>query len=293
MKFAAIDIGSNALRLLVASVNKSNGNLPVKKIALTRVPVRLGEDVFSEEGRISDHKIQQLIKTLQAFKLMMEVHEVVDYRACATSAMREASNGEEVARALLERTGVSVERIDGGTESELIVSTYLKKISDSGRDFLYIDVGGGSTEVTRISKGVAEKSRSFPIGTVRILEDRVSQEHWEGLREWCRSMQGADESLTALGTGGNINKLCNLLGSKKEKPIELKKLQKVGKKLHKLSYQERMEEYDLKPDRADVIVPASDIYIDVLKESGVNEIIVPKVGLADGIITQLYSKHYT
>ncbi len=292
MKFAAIDIGSNALRLLVAEVTKSNGYLPLKKIALTRVPVRLGEDVFSR-GVISDHKIQQLIKTLQAFKLLMEVHEVVDYRACATSAMREAKNGEEVARALLERTGISVERIDGRTESELIVSTYLKKISESEQDFLYIDVGGGSTEVTRISQGRAEKSKSFPIGTVRILEDRVSQEDRENLREWCRGMQGKDEELTALGTGGNINKLCNLLGAKKGKPIELKKLQKISKKLHKLSYQERMDSYDLKPDRADVIVPASDIYIDVLKESGVNEIIVPKVGLADGIITQLYSEHYS
>ena len=293
MKFAAIDIGSNALRLLVAEVTKSNGHLPLKKIALTRMPVRLGEDVFSDRERISDHKIQQLIKTLQAFKLMMDVHEVVDYRACATSAMREAKNGDEVARALLERTGVAVERIDGRTESELIVSTYLKKISDSEQDFLYIDVGGGSTEVTRISKGVAEKSKSFPIGTVRILEDRVSQEDWEALRDWCRNIKAEDEELTALGTGGNINKLCNLIGSKKEKPIELKKLQKIGKKLRKLSYQERMEAYDLKPDRADVIVPASDIYIDVLKQSGVEEIIVPKVGLADGIITQLYSKHYS
>ncbi len=291
MKFAAIDIGSNALRLLVASVTQSNGHLPLKKIALTRVPVRLGEDVFSK-GWIGDHKIQQLIKTLQAFKLLMDVHEVVDYRACATSAMREAENGEEVARALLERTGVSVERIDGSTESEMIVSTYLKKISDSGRDFLYIDVGGGSTEISRISDGKAVKSKSFPIGTVRILEDRVAEESWEEMMQWCHQMQGENEELTALGTGGNINKLCNLLGSKKEKPIELKKLQKLAKKLQKLSYQKRMEEYDLKPDRADVIVPASKIYIDVLQESGVNEIIVPKVGLADGIITQLYSKHY-
>lgn len=292
MKFAAIDIGSNALRLLVASVSKSEGNLPLKKIALTRVPVRLGEDVFTE-GRIGDHKIQQLIKTLEAYKLLMDVHEVVDYRACATSAMREAENGEEVARALKERTGVHVERIDGRTESELIVSTYLKKLSDSGQDFLYIDVGGGSTEVTRIEDGKARESRSFPIGTVRILEDRVSEEDWEALREWSRSLKEKAGALSALGTGGNINKLCKLIGSKKEKPIELKKLEKMAKKLKKRSYQERMEDFDLKPDRADVIVPASDIYLTVLRESEVDNIVVPKVGLADGIITQLYSEHYS
>lgn len=291
MKFAAIDIGSNALRLLVSSVNKSKGRIPLKKIALTRVPVRLGADVFSE-GRISEENIERVIKTLEAFKLLMDVHEVVDYRACATSAMREAENGEEVARSIEERTGVRVERIDGPTESELIVSTYLKRISDSGKDFLYVDVGGGSTEVTLVSDGKAERSRSFPIGTVRSLQNEVSEEDWKELAEWCRSFKGGAEPLTALGTGGNINKLCNLLGIKKEKPIPRKKLEKMAKRLRSLSYQERMDEYDLKPDRADVIVPATGIYLQVLRESGIEEIIVPKVGLADGIITHLYSKHY-
>ncbi len=291
MKFAAIDIGSNAIRLLIASVTSSDGKIPLKKIALTRVPVRLGEDVFSED-RISDHKTGQLIKSLQAFKLLMEVHDVVDYRACATSAMREAKNGGEVARALYERSGVAVERIDGSRESELIVSTYLDKISDSQSEFLYIDVGGGSTEVTLISGGKPVSGRSFPIGTVRELAKGEEEEEMEKLKQWCRSLRGS-KALTALGTGGNINKLRNLLGTKKESPIQKKELLGVADELKALSYEERMKNFDLKPDRADVIVPASNIYLTVMEETGVDRILVPKVGLADGIITQLYKDHYT
>ncbi len=292
MKFAAIDIGSNAIRLLVGSVAQANGSIPVKKVSLVRVPIRLGEDVFST-GEVSHHKLRQLIKAIEAFKLLMEVHEVVDYRACATSAMREASNGEKVVQAVEARTGVHIELIEGDIESTLIYKTFLQQTDKEHSKLLYIDVGGGSTEVTLLSDGEPVRTYSFKIGTVRILQGKVTEADWQALRDWVSDFRKEGNGMSALGTGGNINKLLTLSGGKKNKPISLEKLESMAEELKKLNYQERMEVHDLKPDRADVIVPASEIYLTVMREAGVKKMIVPKIGLADGIITDLYARYYS
>ena len=291
MRWAAIDIGSNAVRLIVKDVSGKPGRLRVNKVAHTRVPIRLGEDVF-DSGSISPLKEQRLERTLRAFVLLMEAMGVDGFRACATSAMREASNGVEMADRLEEATGLRVELIDGQTEADLIFSNFEVSLFDRSLDYLYIDVGGGSTELTLIREGKRIEGRSFKVGAVRLLQDKVHEKVWREMAEWCGALTaewGLDAPL-AIGAGGNINRLFKLGGCLTGETLTFERLSSVVEVLERCSYEDRLERFQLKPDRADVIVPAGRIYQRVMDMAGSKGILVPKVGLADGIILGLHAE---
>ena len=291
MRWAAIDIGSNAVRLIVKDVSGKPGRLRVNKVAHTRVPIRLGEDVF-DSGSISPLKEQRLERTLRAFVLLMEAMGVDGFRACATSAMREASNGVEMADRLEEATGLRVELIDGQTEADLIFSNFEVSLFDRSLDYLYIDVGGGSTELTLIREGKRIEGRSFKVGAVRLLQDKVHEKVWREMAEWCDALTaewGLDAPL-AIGAGGNINRLFKLGGCLTGETLTFERLSSVVEVLERCSYEDRLERFQLKPDRADVIVPAGRIYQRVMDMAGSKGILVPKVGLADGIILGLHAE---
>ena len=291
MRWAAIDIGSNAVRLIVKEVSGKPGRLRVNKVAHTRVPIRLGEDVF-DSGSISPLKEQRLERTLRAFVLLMEAMGVDGFRACATSAMREASNGVEIADRLEEATGLRVELIDGQTEADLIFSNFEVSLCDRSLDYLYIDVGGGSTELTLIREGKRIEGHSFKVGAVRLLQDKVQEKVWREMAEWCGALTaewGLDAPL-AIGAGGNINRLFKLGGCLTGETLTFDRLSSVVEVLERCSYEDRLERFQLKPDRADVIVPAGRIYQRVMDMAGSKGILVPKVGLADGIILGLHAE---
>lgn len=291
MRWAAIDIGSNAVRLIVKDVSGKPGRLRVNKVAHTRVPIRLGEDVF-DSGSIRPLKEQRLERTLRAFVLLMEAMGVDGFRACATSAMREASNGVEMADRLEEATGLRVELIDGQTEADLIFSNFEVSLFDRSLDYLYIDVGGGSTELTLIREGKRIEGRSFKVGAVRLLQGKVHEKVWREMAEWCGALTaewGLDAPL-AIGAGGNINRLFKLGGCLTGETLTFERLSSVVEVLERCSYEDRLERFQLKPDRADVIVPAGRIYQRVMDMAGSKGILVPKVGLADGIILGLHAE---
>jgi exopolyphosphatase/guanosine-5'-triphosphate,3'-diphosphate pyrophosphatase len=289
--YGAIDIGSNAGRLLIGSV-KGNGNGPsVKKILLTRVPLRLGEDVFTEK-KISGKRIKMLLKTLRAYKLLMDVYEVEEYRACATSAMREADNKKEVLQIVKEETGIKIEVIDGNEEAELIFGNYFTQKIDKTKSYLYIDVGGGSTEVTLLEQGQKKHSRSFKIGTLRILKNKVKDERWIELKEWVKTLNPNHKSLIAIGTGGNINRLLKM-NRTQGNIITYDDIKRLQAHISSYTLEDRINKLGLRADRADVIVPAADIYLAIMRYSGITDMIVPKVGLSDGIIYNLYVKNQT
>ena len=291
MRWAAIDIGSNAVRLIVKDVSGKPGRLRVNKVAHTRVPIRLGEDVF-DSGSISPLKEQRLERTLRAFVLLMEAMGVDGFRACATSAMREASNGVEMADRLEEATGLRVKLIDGQTEADLIFSNFEVSLFDRSLDYLYIDVGGGSTELTLIREGKRIEGRSFKVGAVRLLQDKVHEKVWREMAGWCGALTaewGLDAPL-AIGAGGNINRLFKLGGCLTGETLTFERLSSVVEVLERCSYEDRLERFQLKPDRADVIVPAGRIYQRVMDMAGSKGILVPKVGLADGIILGLHAE---
>ncbi|NPA46391.1 MAG: exopolyphosphatase [Chlorobi bacterium] len=292
-KYAAIDIGTNAIRLLIANVvENGNGKVKIKKNTLVRVPVRLGEDVF-DKGRISDEKIEKLIKTMKAFKLLMEVFEVEDYLAVATSAMREAKNGREVIRKIEKETGIRIEIIDGAREAEFIAYTDLEDLIDPGRNYLYVDVGGGSTEFSVFEKGKKRASKSFKLGTVRSLKDKIPEGEWERARKWVETQTRDLDKVYLIGSGGNINKLYKMSGKAPGAPLSKVHLKALYKMLKSMSYKQRIKELGLNPDRADVIIPASKIYLRAMRWSGGDKIYVPSIGLADGIIKYLHDQHHS
>jgi exopolyphosphatase / guanosine-5'-triphosphate,3'-diphosphate pyrophosphatase len=289
--YAAIDIGSNAVRLLICHVYQDINGKPVfKKYALIRVPVRLGDEVFST-GWISEGKLEKLMHAMSAFYHLMKVHEVVQWRACATSAMREAKNGIEVVRLLKEKTGIAIEVIHGSEEADLIFNSYLEDMPASAQAFLYIDVGGGSTELTLFSAGKKVFSESFPIGTVRTLQGSVAPDTLLRMQETCKRLALAFPNMSAIGSGGNIIKLFKMAEIKEGKPLKRSKLRGMYKNLVALSYEERVQQLGLNPDRADVIIPAAEIFLHVCKHANIKDIFVPKVGLSDGIVRQLHAKH--
>lgn len=289
--YAAIDIGSNAVRLLICHVYQDINGKPVfKKYALIRVPVRLGDEVFST-GWISEGKLEKLMHAMSAFYHLMKVHEVVQWRACATSAMREAKNGVEVVRLLKEKTGIAIEVIHGSEEADLIFNSYLEDMPASAQAFLYIDVGGGSTELTLFSAGKKVFSESFPMGTVRTLQGSVAPDTLLRIQETCKRLALAFPNMSAIGSGGNIIKLFKMAEIKEGKPLKRSKLRGMYKNLVALSYEERVQQLGLNPDRADVIIPAAEIFLHVCKHANIKDIFVPKVGLSDGIVRQLHAKH--
>lgn len=291
LKFAAIDIGSNAIRILFYNVFEDEKEPVFKKISLMRLPIRLGEDVFSD-GKISDKKIQKLIRSMTAFKAMMDVYEVDGYRAYATSAMREAENGLDVIQKVYYETGVTINIIDGKTEADVIFSNKITENPDPKKSYLFIDVGGGSTELTLFSKNKKVMSSSFNLGTVRILSGTVSDDEWKKMKSFLKEVTDkAPEDLVGIGSGGNINRLHKLAALKEGKSLSVKKLRDMYDTLNAMSYHDRTHILGLNTDRADVIIPACEIYLFITKICDIKQIQVPRIGLSDGIIKELYAEH--
>ena len=291
LTYAAIDIGSNAVRLLVAEVIERADHPVVKKQTLVRVPIRLGEDVF-DNGRISDAKRDYLIKSLKAFRLLTEVYGVKYLRCCATSAMREATNKDEVLARVEMESGVHIETIQGRLEADLIVSTFWTQDLLKDRSYLYIDVGGGSTELTWLEKGRRVKSASFKIGTVRTLKGKVKSESWDEMRSFLDELRDQHGASMAIGTGGNINRIFKENGNAFGEPLHRADIERHRDRIAAHSFEDRVKLLRLRPDRADVIIPAADIFLQVMERAGIEEVFVPKVGLADGIVYDLYMREH-
>lgn len=289
MKFGAIDIGTNAARLLVGEVSTDDNSTFIQKVSYSRIPLRLGEEVF-ENGRISKKKAKDFIKSIEAFRLITEIFEVHELRACATSAMREAENGEEIRRLIKKKTGVNIDVITGDEEAELIFGTFFLLDFDKTRPFLVIDVGGGSTEVSVFEKGTRVAAKSFQIGTLRLLKGKAAANIWEEVEEWLSSHVDLSEVHQIFGTGGNINKTHKMLGAGHMEPISREKMQTLRDELDSLSVTQRINRFQLRPDRADVIVPALDIYLYIMTRLDCSEIVVPKIGLSDGMIYDMYNR---
>lgn len=290
MKFAAIDIGSNAVRLLLTRVFENGGQPYFKKEALIRMPVRLGDDAFTRHY-ISAPKVDMLVNTMIGFRHLMDAYQPVDYMACATSAMREVKNGAEIVERIYSQSGIELKIIDGKIEAELIYANHFEEKLDKIASYLYIDVGGGSTELTYFSEGKHRASASFNIGTVRLLENLVPEEQWQAMKKWVKKTVMNEKKAVAIGSGGNINKIFRLANQQEGKPVSYEKMREVYTLLNTYTYEERIKILNLKPDRADVIIPASRIYTSVMKWGKIKKIYVPEIGLADGIIHVLYDKH--
>lgn len=288
--FAAIDIGSNAVRLLIKTIAKNRSSRPVaKKTSLVRVPIRLGEDVFVHR-KVSDRNKRRMIQAMQSYKLLMEANDVDGYRACATSAMRDAENGAELVQLVQDQTGIEIEIIDGRDEAVIIASTDLYELIEADKTYLYVDVGGGSTEFTIFSHGKRIHSRSFNLGTVRLLKDLVKPDIWKEAEEWVKDKTHKYHSIKMIGSGGNINHIYKQSDRKRGKPLTFAYLSSFYQLIKSLTYEERVSQLQMKLDRADVIVPATEIYLSAMHWSGARKVYVPKIGLADGIIKMLYNQ---
>lgn len=290
MRLAAIDIGSNAIRLLISEVMQTpEGKTSFNKLALIRVPLRLGFDVF-ETGTISEKKTRQLVETIQSYKLLMNVYEVEHLKACATSAMRDAINAKEILDLVETETGIRIEVISGDAEARFIYENHIAENLNTLESYLYIDVGGGSTELTFFSDSKLVFQESFNIGTIRLLKDQVDKEAWEKMKAYLRTNVKGYHHVTCIGSGGNINKMFSLSKRKEGKPLSLEQLRNYYNEFSRLTLAQRMQLYKLREDRADVIVPALLIYINVMRWVDAEEIFVPKIGLADGLIHNLYDE---
>ncbi len=290
MRYAAIDIGTNAARLLVGELTKEEGVTFIKKVSYTRIPLRLGDEVFGS-GTISKKKSIEFVKTIQAFRLISEIFEVKDLRACATSAMREAKNGEEIRQLIEKETGVKIETISGDEEAELIFGTFTLFKIDKDTPYVVIDVGGGSTEVSVFENGKKVASKSFEIGTLRILNEKILPNAWSEMTDWLKTNVELSSHHVVYGTGGNINKAHKLVGGYQNTPLSLKKIEDLRDELSPLTLAQRVERFQLKPDRADVLVPAMDIFARIMRDLKCRQILVPKIGLSDGIIYDLDKKN--
>ena len=287
-KYGAIDIGSNAVRLLISNIIEEEGKPTVfKKNSLVRVPIRLGADVFLK-GEVSDYNQQRMLDTMKAFSLLMKSHGVVRYKACATSAMREAANSEALVNKINKACNISIDVIGGEVEAAIIAETDLHTFIDPNKTYLYVDVGGGSTEFSIINNGKKIKSKSFKIGTVRLLNDIVKNETWVDLEQWIRENTMQYYKIALIGSGGNINKIFKISRKDINKPLSYFYLTNYYKTLQSYSYEERITKLNLNQDRADVIIPATRIYLSAMKWSGAKDIFVPKIGLSDGIIKSIY-----
>ncbi|MBP6041243.1 MAG: rod shape-determining protein [Flavobacterium sp.] len=287
-KYAAIDIGSNAMRLLIANiVEQDDKETQFNKSSLVRVPIRLGQDAFTV-GAISEENIDRMCDAMKAFHLLMKVHKVEHYKAFATSAMREAYNGKEVTDIIKKKTGIKIEIIDGKKEAAIIASSDLHSLIKTEKTYLFVDVGGGSTEFTLFSDGKMIVSRSFKAGTVRLLNNMVHDVVWEEIEKWIRTNTEEYDEVTLIGSGGNINKLFKMSAKSQDKPLSYIYMNSQYAFLNSLTYEQRISELGLNSDRADVIIPATRIYLNAMKWSGARNIYVPKIGLADGIVKAMY-----
>ena len=290
-KLAAIDIGSNAIRILISNVVQVEGEHAVfMKSEMIRVPIRLGEDSFTV-GEISPKNIKRVVKAMKAFKLIMKINGVKNYMACATSALRESSNADELIAKVKKKAGIKIELIDGKKEAEIISYTTILANQGHNSNYLYVDVGGGSTEFSVLKNGKRIVSKSFKAGTVRMINYMVNDKVWLEIEKWIKMNTKGIEKIQLLGSGGNINKVFKLLNIKDGNPITYFNLKSFYQDLKKLSYEERILRYNLNLDRADVILPALEIYLKALKWSGATKVFVPKIGLSDGMIKMMYEKH--
>lgn len=288
MRLAAIDIGSNAARLLITEVIERPGVAPeFNKLNLVRVPLRLGFDVF-EIGEISEQRTGMVIEAMRAYKHLLNVYEVSHLMACATSAMRDAANSNEIIEKVKAETGIEIEVISGDLEASVIYENHVAESMDTAHNYLYIDVGGGSTELTFFSEGKLEFKQSFDIGTIRLLKNIVDDNKWNDMKEFIKSKTKGQKKIMAIGTGGNINKVFSMSKKKDGKPLSLELLRDYYKELSSVTLEQRISLYKLREDRADVIVPALQIYVNVMRWADIEEIYVPKIGLADGLVQHLY-----
>lgn len=289
-KFAAIDIGSNAIRLLITNVIIKKG-FPIKfiKSSIVRVPIRLGQESFTI-GEISSKNVSKIVQTIKAFKHIIKVNEVKSSLAFATSALREANNSKEIVKEVKKKTKLKIEIIDGRKEAKIISLNNIFELLNKNRIFVYVDVGGGSTEFSIIENGKRKNSKSFKIGTIRMINKITSEDVWGQIRIWIKSNIPQHRKIALIGSGGNINKIFKIAGVLDSRPLTLIKLNSIYKILIKMSYEERIINFDLNPDRSDVIIPAAEIFLKALEWSGSSEIYVPKVGLADGMVRLLHKK---
>lgn len=287
MKLAAIDVGSNAARLLIKEIRPiSRNEVDFIKLNLVRVPLRLGFDVF-ETGLISERRMAHLIDTIRAYQLLMNIYEVNHYIACATSAMREARNGDEVIARVREQTGVPLQIISGQQEASLIFENHIAEHLSKSKSYLYVDVGGGSTEISLFSKQKQIFNASFNIGTIRLLHQQIGDAQWNELKQFLKK-QIKNREVIIIGSGGNINKIFSLSKAKPGKSLSIDLLKNYYRRFKNMTLEERMHRYQMREDRADVIVPAMEIYLNIMRWSGAHEILVPQIGLADGLIDHLY-----
>jgi exopolyphosphatase/guanosine-5'-triphosphate,3'-diphosphate pyrophosphatase len=290
VKLAAIDIGSNAVRLLFIHVYETPDGPKYVKDAMYRVPLRLGEEVF-KKGKLSKKKVRDFVLTMQAFRKLMKVHDPVAYMACATSAMREASNADEVIQKIKKKTGIKISIISGQEEADILFSNHVEQFQpDPSLNYLYIDVGGGSTELVLICKGEKVDRRSFDIGTLRLRDGKVTDKVWLDMENWLLAFRDKYAPLKAVGTGGNINTIQKYFNKTKSSDLSLQTIQETYEKLNALSLEEKILQFSLKPDRADVIVPAAQIFIKVMTILQIDSVIIPKVGLADGMVHQMFEQ---
>lgn len=290
MKLAAIDIGSNAARLLISEVTKQPKQDPVfNKVNLVRVPLRLGFDVF-ETGEISKPKVKMLMQTLKAYQHLLEAYQIKHVYACATSAMRDAKNSKDIIRKVKLETGIEIKVISGQEEASFIYENHVAENLDTDHSYLYIDVGGGSTELTFFANGALVAKESFNIGTIRLLKNQIKEKTWDDMKDYVKKNIKSELPSIAIGSGGNITKILSMSKTKEGKPLALDLLKDYYKELSSVDLEDRMHLYGLKEDRADVIVPALLIYIQVMKWANIDAIYVPKIGLVDGLIHHLYDQ---
>lgn len=290
MILAAIDIGSNAARLLIEEAKEyKDGTVDYTKLTLLRIPLRLGFDVFSK-GYISEEKRNKLVDTIKIYKLLMDIYEVEGFEACATSAMRDAENGKEIMKQIKAETGIKINIITGMQEATILYETHIAENLNESKSYLYVDVGGGSTEVTLFAKGKTKFKHSFNVGTIRLLNDEVSDEQWDEMKLMIKEATKKYQPLEAIGTGGNINKTFSISKRREGRALTLDLLKDYLKELSSYTLEERMHNYSFRRDRADVIVPALQIYSSIMKWAGAPRIYVPKIGLADGLIKMQYAK---
>ncbi|HIX26907.1 MAG TPA: Ppx/GppA family phosphatase [Candidatus Barnesiella excrementigallinarum] len=290
LNFAAIDVGSNAVRLLIKGIYPGERETDLSKVFIVRVPLRLGQDAFTQ-GRISTEKTEKLLRLMRAFSQLMQVYNVLSYRACATSAMRDSSNGPDIVRYISERSGVNIEIINGLEEARIVYDSHIVDELEQEGNFIYVDVGGGSTEISVISNRALLQSQSYNIGTVRILNKKISRSELFRMYRDLRQLKTVYRNIAIIGSGGNINKLHHLADLPGHDPLTVEQLLELRNKLNSYSITERMERFGLKPDRADVIVPAADIYLQIATHIGAKQIWVPTIGIVDGIIYTLCSEY--
>lgn len=289
LQFAAIDIGSNAVRLLIKSVVPGDPSDSFTKVLMVRVPLRLGQEAFVS-GKISDDKAKKLVRLMKAFKQLIKIYDITDYRACATAAMREAKNSKELVREIRKETDIKIDVINGQEEASIIYESHFADALNKDLNYIYVDVGGGSTEISLLVGGELLESKSYDIGTVRLLNNKVKSEEFDKLNMGMSELKELYKINDIIGSGGNIIKLNSLAKVRKNTKLSLQNLELLNDTLKQYSVDERITNYKMKPDRADVITHAADIYINVAKGVGASHIIVPTIGLADGIIHILYIK---